>query len=100
MTDVEIVGASMTRFGKFPDSNIRTLAEEAVSGALADAGLAAEDVEMVFFANAVAGILTGQEMIRGQAALRHTGLLGLPMVNVENACASARTTAPAPWTPG
>ena len=31
----------MTRFGKFPDSNIRTLAEEAVSGALADAGLTA-----------------------------------------------------------
>ena len=51
----------------------------------------AQDVEMVFFANAVAGILTGQEMIRGQAALRHTGLLGLPMVNVENACASAST---------
>ena len=91
MTDVEIIGASMTRFGKFPDSNIRTLAEEAVSGALADAGLTAQDVEMVFFANAVAGILTGQEMIRGQAALRHTGLLGLPMVNVENACASAST---------
>jgi acetyl-CoA acetyltransferase len=28
-------------------------------------------------------------MIRGQVALRHTGLLGVPMVNVENACASA-----------
>jgi acetyl-CoA acyltransferase len=44
---------------------------------------------MVFFSNAVAGILTNQEMIRGQVALRHTGLLGVPMVNVENACASA-----------
>ena len=44
---------------------------------------------MVFFSNAVAGILTDQEMIRGQVALRHTGLLGVPMVNVENACASA-----------
>jgi acetyl-CoA acetyltransferase len=91
MTEVDIVGASMTRFGKFPDSTIRTLAEEAVAGALDDAGLAAQDVEMVFFSNAVAGVLTDQEMIRGQAALRHTGLLGLPMVNVENACASAST---------
>src|SRR5579875_2977853 len=44
---------------------------------------------MVFFSNAVAGLLTNQEMIRGQVALRHTGLLGVPMVNVENACASA-----------
>jgi acetyl-CoA acetyltransferase len=46
---------------------------------------------MVFHSNATAGILHGQEMIRGQAALRETGLLGLPIVNVENACASAST---------
>jgi acetyl-CoA acetyltransferase len=91
MTDVEIVGAAMTRFAKLPDSTIRSLAEEAVAGALADAGLTAVDVEMVFFSNAVAGIITGQEMIRGQVALRHTGLLGVPIVNVENACASAST---------
>ena len=44
---------------------------------------------MAFFSNAVAGILTGQEMIRGQVALRNTGILGVPIVNVENACASA-----------
>ncbi|AEA23570.1 thiolase family protein [Pseudonocardia benzenivorans] len=91
MTEVDIVGTAMTRFGKFPDSTVRSLAEEAVADALADAGLTAADVGMVFFSNAVAGIITGQEMIRGQVALRHTGLLGVPMVNVENACASAST---------
>ena len=91
MTDAEIVGAAMTRFAKLPDSTIRSLAEEAVAGALADAGLTADDVEMVFFSNAVAGVITGQEMIRGQVALRNTGLLGVPIVNVENACASAST---------
>ena len=91
MTEVDIIGAAMTKFGKFPDRGIRSLAEEAVGAALADAGLAAADVGMVFFSNAVAGILTGQEMIRGQVALRHTGLLGKPIVNVENACASAST---------
>jgi acetyl-CoA acetyltransferase len=81
----------MTRFAKLPDSTIRSLAEEAVSAALADAGLTARDVEMVFFSNAAAGVLTGQEMIRGQVALRNSGLLGKPIVNVENACASAST---------
>jgi hypothetical protein len=40
--------------------------------------ITSSEVGMVFFANAVAGIMTGQEMIRGQVALRHTGLLGLP----------------------
>jgi acetyl-CoA acetyltransferase len=89
MREVYVAGAAMTRFGKFPDTTIRALAEEATRGALDDAGVTAADVGMVFFSNAVAGILTNQEMIRGQVALRHTGLLGVPMVNVENACASA-----------
>ena len=91
MSDVRIAGTGMTRIGKFPDATIRTLAEEAVAEALRDAGLSAKDVGIVFFSNAVAGLITGQEMIRGQAALRHTGLLGIPIVNVENACASAST---------
>ncbi len=89
MRDVYIAGAAMTCFGKFPDTTIRALAEEATRGALHDAGIEAADIGMVFFSNAVAGLLTNQEMIRGQVALRHTGLLGVPMVNVENACASA-----------
>jgi acetyl-CoA acyltransferase len=89
MRDIYVAGAAMTRFGKFPDTTIRALAEEATNGALEDAGVTAADVGMVFFSNAVAGLLTNQEMIRGQAALRYTGLLGVPMVNVENACASA-----------
>jgi acetyl-CoA acyltransferase len=89
MGEVYVAGAAMTRFGKFPDTTIRALAEEATRGALDDAGVTAADIGMVFFSNAVAGILTNQEMIRGQVALRHTGLLGVPIVNVENACASA-----------
>ena len=89
MGEVFVAGAAMTRFGKFPDTTIRALAEEATRGALDDAGVTPADIGMVFFSNAVAGILTNQEMIRGQVALRYTGLLGVPMVNVENACASA-----------
>src|SRR5258708_27989568 len=91
MPDARIAGAAMTQFGKFPESRSRALAEEAVGEALRDAGIGPEAVQMVFFSNATAGVLHGQEMIRGQVALRHTGLLGLPIVNVENACASAST---------
>jgi len=88
MREVYIAGAAMTRFGKFPETTNRALAQEAVQGALTDAGITAAQVDTVFYANAVAGLLTGQEMIRGQVALRYTGLLGVPLVNVENACAS------------
>lgn len=97
MNDVMVAGASMTRFGKFADRSIRDLAEEAVAGALADANQSAHDVDMVFFSNAVAGLITGQEMVRGQSALRGTGLLGAPLVNVENACASASSAFYLAW---
>jgi acetyl-CoA acetyltransferase len=83
----------MTSFGKFPDRSLRSLTEEAVGAALKDGNVDTEDVKMVFFANAAAGLITGQEMIPGQVALRHTGLLGLPIFNVENACASASSAA-------
>jgi acetyl-CoA acetyltransferase len=41
--------------------------------------------------NAAAGLVTGQECIRGQVILRSIGLGRLPVINVENACASAST---------
>jgi len=91
MNEVFVAGTGMTRFGKFDDATARTMAAEAVNVALADANFSATDVQMVFFSNAAGGLITGQEMIRGQAALWGTGLLGVPIVNVENACASAST---------
>ncbi len=35
--------------------------------------------------------MDGQHMVRGQLALRAMGVQGIPVVNVENACASAST---------
>ena len=91
MRKVMIGGTGMTRFGKFLDTNLRALAAEAATAALADADTAADEVGMVFFGNAAGGLLGAQECVRGQVALRHTGLLGKPIVNVENACASSST---------
>ena len=91
MAGTRIVGAAVTAFGKIPGRTLRSLAEEAVRDALADAALQPRDVQMVFFGNAAEGLISGQEMVRGQSALRHTGLLGRPIINVENACASATT---------
>lgn len=86
-----IAGVGITKFGKFIDKGVRSLTEAAVNDALNDANITGSAVNQVYFANAVAGIITGQEMIRGQVALRHTSLAGKPVVNVENACASSST---------
>jgi acetyl-CoA acyltransferase len=84
-----IVGAAMTAFGPQPGETVRSLAERATADALTDAGIAPGVVDLVVFANATGGLYDGQEMVRGQVALRHTGLLGKPILNVENACASS-----------
>ncbi|GAA5233087.1 thiolase family protein [Verticiella sediminum] len=90
-TQTAVVGTGIVPFGKFLDRSIRNLAEEAVKSALDDAGIDAGLIDQVYFGNSAAGLITGQEMIRGQAALRNTGLLGKPIINVENACASSST---------
>jgi acetyl-CoA acyltransferase len=88
MRKVVVGGVGMTPFGKFPDSTLKSLSEEAVSAALGDAGVTAAEVGQVFYGNAAAGVVSGQEMIRAEASLRNTGLDGKPMFNIENACAS------------
>ena len=91
MTHPLIIGVGMTRFGKAPDRTLKQLAGEAVAAALADAGIASGQLEAVFAANSVAGIITGQEAVRGQIALKDAGIGGIPIINVENACASGST---------
>lgn len=88
MSTVLIAGVGMTPFGRFPGRGIRSLAVAALDEALGDAAIPAADVSRVFFGNAVAGVISQQEMIRGQVALRHHPLGRKSLINVENACAS------------
>lgn len=89
--DVFIAGISMTRFGKRLDDSVKSLTAEAVTAALADAGAEARDIEAVWFSNTRQPMLEGQNTVRGQIALRPLGLTGIPVTNVENACASGST---------
>ena len=91
MEDIFVVGVGMTRFGKWMDRSVKDLTREAVERALVDAGCVPDDIGAAFFANAGQGAIEGQHMIRGQLALRPLGFSGIPVVNVENACASAST---------
>lgn len=86
-----IAGVGMTRFGKHLDTPLKGLAGEAMQEALADAGIAAGDVQAAYMANAAGGVVQGQEMISGQVALRELGIGRIPVINLENACASSST---------
>ncbi len=96
MTDIYIVGVGMTPFGKFLDKSVQDLTREAVSAALLDAGSdddlsLGNSIDSAFFANAAQGAMERQYSIRGELALRDIPLRPVPIVNVENACASAST---------
>lgn len=81
----------MHPFGKFPELSLKDLARDAIVRALDDAALPVGAIDAVYSANGMAGLLQGQEMIRGQAVLREAGIEGVPVVNVENACAGGST---------
>jgi acetyl-CoA acetyltransferase len=91
MSAVAVAGVGMHEFGRFPDRSLKDLARVAIVRALGDAGLGVKDVDAVYSANALAGVLQGQEQIRGQSVLRDVGIERVPVVNVENACASGAT---------
>jgi len=88
---VDVVGAGMHPFGRFPDAALKDLVRLAVVRALDDAGIGVKDIDAVFSANAMAGVLQGQEQVRGQSVMREVGIERVPIVNVENACASGST---------
>ncbi len=86
-----IAGVGMTKFGKHLDRGLKSIGAESVEAALKDARLEKTDIEAAWVGNAAAGLVTGQECIRGQVVLRSVGMGKIPVINVENACASAST---------
>ena len=68
-----------------------------MTAALQDAELCAEDVDAVYVGNALEGAISGQEAMRAPTVLRRTGLMGLPIINVENADASGSTALHLAW---
>jgi len=86
-----VAGVGMTTFAKHLDIGLKGLGGEAARVAVADAGLELADLDAAFVGNAAAGLITGQESIRGEVVLRSIGVGRIPVVNVENACASAST---------
>ncbi len=91
MAQLYLAGIGMTKFGPRPGSTVKSMTSEAVAACLEDAGARAGQVEAAFFSNTLQGVLEGQLSIPGQIALQSAGISGMPVVNVENACASGST---------
>ena len=88
MDTIYICGVGMTPFGRHLDKSIKQLTSTAVTAAMQDAGCEIPDIEAAYFTASTNGYMQGQTFVPGQIALRSMGFEGIPMFNVENACAS------------
>jgi acetyl-CoA acyltransferase len=97
MRKVAVIGIGLHPFGKFLDKSLSDLGRVAVWKAVEDGGISLKDIQVAYVGNSLGGLVTGQEGIRGQVILRDAGLGGVPVVNVENACASGTTAFRGAW---
>jgi acetyl-CoA acyltransferase len=84
--DVWILGAAMTKFGRYTDKDVIDLASEASMAALTDGGVTIQDMDVMGAGNlmeAASGI--------GQRIQKQIGQTGIPVFNVANACATGAT---------
>jgi acetyl-CoA acyltransferase len=94
---VAVIGAGMTRFGKWLDRSLKDLGREAIDAALEQAGIEKNELQVAVVGNAAAGLITGQEMVLGQVILRDVGIGRIPVINTENACASSSSAVHIAW---
>ena len=89
MKDVAIIGVGMHPWGKFPDKPWTQMAKEAIDEALADAGVQWKDVGQVISGSQLWGGRKG--IYSGTYIEEVMGNVGVPVVNVNNACATGGT---------
>ena len=83
--DVWVLGASMTKIGRYPDKDVIDLASEASMNALADGDVTIQDMGVL-----AAGCMFSPGGI-GQQIQKQIGQTGIPVYNVLNACATGAT---------
>jgi acetyl-CoA acyltransferase len=81
---VWVLGASMTKIGRYPEKDLADLAAEASLAALADGDVTIHDMQILSAGSQFASVF-------GQQLQKQIGQTGIPVYNVQNACATGAT---------
>ena len=88
MRPVAVVGAGKTRFGVFPDRDLRSLAVEAGEKCLKNGHVSPSEVEAFYLGNFAGPSFTGQNHLAPYISTA-LGILDVPATRFEAACASS-----------
>jgi len=77
-----VLGIEMTKFTRDPRLRIEKMGAEAVWGAIKEAGIDLKDIQEVYCGNVYNGVGVGQKV------MVEVGYMGMPIINLENACSS------------
>jgi acetyl-CoA acetyltransferase len=100
MRDVYVVSVGMIPMGRHLDDGIKALTKKALDALWKDSPVQKQDLQAAWFSNSAWGVgsmeadalpFVAQPCIRGQVALAPCGIDSIPIINVENACASGST---------
>jgi acetyl-CoA C-acetyltransferase len=87
MRSVAIIGIGKTAFGALADRDLRSLAVEAVTGALADSTVETSRVEAFYLGNFAGPSFVGQNHLAPYVGMA-AGFRKIPCTRIEDACAS------------
>lgn len=97
MREVAVIGVGMTQFGKLSDISLEELGGIAIWDAIKSIDIDPRLIEAAYCGNLMVGKITGEYICCGQRVLERVGIKGIPVTNIENACASGSTAFREAW---
>ena len=85
MADVVVMGCGLHPFGRWPDKSTSEMGRVAIEQALSDANVSFKDIQVAYTGRVYSG------MGAGLSVVNEMGHLGIPVINIEMACASSTT---------
>lgn len=83
--NVAVIGAGLHRFGRFPDKGVEEIGREAMAAALDQANMPFPEIEAAWTGRVLQGMGAGLRVVS------EMGVTGIPVTNIEQACASSTT---------
>lgn len=85
MEDVVVLGCGLHPFGRWPEKSVQEMGRVAIHSALEDANVTMKDIQVAYTGRVYSGMGAGLNVVN------ELGQTGIPVINIEMACASSST---------